>query len=83
MAPNVDDYGSYAARAIAIGSGHVIKSIFWVRDSTVKQLESGTIYLTSKINPSNKPSNISPRTLRNLRRSDFYNHLLVGTQHFA
>jgi spartin len=68
MAPNVDDYGSSAARAIATGSGHVIRGIFWVRDSTVAQLESGTLYLQSKMNPLDKPSNISPRTLRNLKR---------------
>lgn len=68
MAPNVDDYGSSAARAIAQGSGHIIRGIFWVRDSTVTQLESGTIYLKSKMNPGDKPSNISPTTLKNLKR---------------
>ncbi|KAG0603538.1 hypothetical protein M758_10G101000 [Ceratodon purpureus] len=68
MAPNVDDYGSSAARAIATGSGHIIRGIFWVRDSTVKQLEGGTIYLTTKLSPGDKPSNISPTTLKNLKR---------------
>jgi len=68
MAPNVDDYGSSAARAIATGSGHVIRGIFWVRDSSVTKLESGTIYLKSKMNPGEKPRPISPTTLKNLRR---------------
>lgn len=71
MAPNVDDYGSSAARFIATGSGQIIRGIFWVRDSTVAQLESGTIYMKSKIAPTDKPNNISPRTLRNLRRYSF------------
>jgi len=68
MAPNVEDYGSSAARAIATGSGHVIRGIFWVRDSTVTRLESGTIYLKSKMNPADNPRPISPTTLKNLKR---------------
>ncbi|CAM6064524.1 unnamed protein product [Sphagnum tenellum] len=68
MAPNVDDYGSSAARMIATGSGQIIRGIFWIRDSTVAQLESGSIYVQGKIKPNAQPSNISPRTLRNLRR---------------
>ncbi|CAK9859415.1 unnamed protein product [Sphagnum jensenii] len=68
MAPNVDDYGSSAARMIATGSGQIIRGIFWIRDSTVAQLESGSIYVQGKIKPNAQPSNISPRTLRNLQR---------------
>ncbi|CAK9256985.1 unnamed protein product [Sphagnum jensenii] len=68
MAPNVDDYGSSAARMIATGSGQIIRGIFWIRDSTVAQLESGSIYVQGKIKPNAQPSNISPRILRNLQR---------------
>lgn len=68
MAPNVDDYGSSAARAIATGTGQIIRGIFWVRDSTVKQLESGTIYMKTKLNTNDKPSTISPKALKNMKR---------------
>jgi spartin len=68
MAPNVDDYGSSAARAIATGSGQVVKGIFWVRDSTVTKLDNGSIYMQSKLKENNKPHNVSPGVLRNLHR---------------
>jgi spartin len=68
MAPNVDDYGSSAARAIATGSGQVVKGIFWVGDSTMTKLDNGSTYMQSKLKENNKPHNVSPRVLRNLHR---------------
>jgi spartin len=68
MAPNVDDYGSSAARAIATGSGQVVKGIFWVGDSTMTKLDNGSTYMQSKLKANNKPHNVSPRVLRNLHR---------------
>jgi len=68
MAPNVDDYGNSVAKAIASGAGHVIRHIFWVRDSTVDKLETGSLNVTHQSNPTDKPYNIRPSTLRNLER---------------
>jgi spartin len=68
MAPNVDDYNSKLARSMAKGTGNVIRGIFRVRDSTVARLESGSIYVKGRVKPNSKPSNISPQTLRNLKR---------------
>jgi spartin len=68
MAPNVDDYGSSVAKGIATGSGQIIKGIFWVRDSTVAQLDNGSIYMQSKLKANDKEHKVSPRVLRNLHR---------------
>lgn len=68
MAPNVNDYNSRLAKGMAKGTGNVIKGIFWVRDVTVARLENGSIYMKGKVKPCSKPSKISPRTLRNLKR---------------
>lgn len=68
MAPNVDDYNSSLAKSMAKGTGHIIRTIFWVRDSTVARLESGNLYMKSKVKSNSKPSKISPRTLQNIQR---------------
>ena len=68
MAPNVDDYDNRVAKAIATGTGHIIRGIFWVRDSTVLKLENGAMNMTKQSNPTDKPTNMSPSTLRNLQR---------------
>jgi spartin len=68
MAPNVDDYGNRVAKAIASGTGQLIRGIFWVRDSTVVKLENGTLNRIQKSNPTDKPTNLRPSTLRNLER---------------
>ena len=68
MAPNVEDYNSSIAKSMAKGTGHIIRGIFWVRDSTVARLENGSLYMKGRIKSNSKPSQISPRTLRNLKR---------------
>jgi spartin len=68
MAPNVDDYGNTVAKAIASGTGQIIRGIFWVRDSTVVKMESGAMNVTKNSNPTDTPTNMSPSTLRNLER---------------
>ncbi|KAG0561916.1 hypothetical protein KC19_9G103100 [Ceratodon purpureus] len=68
MAPNVDDYNSELAKTMAKGTGNLIKGIFWLRDSTLAQLENGSGYVRGRVKPSSKPSNISPQTLTNLKR---------------
>lgn len=68
MAPNVDDYGNGMAKAIASGTGQIIRGIFWVRDSTVEKMENGAIHVTKNSSPTNNPTNMRPSTLRNLER---------------
>jgi spartin len=68
MAPNVDDYNSKLAKGMAKGTGNLIKGIFVVRDATVSRLENGSLYVKGRVKPNAKPTNISPRTLRNLQR---------------
>lgn len=68
MAPNVDDYGNRVAKAIASGTGQIIRGIFWIRDSTVQRLESGSISMTQNSDPTDSPSDVSLTTLRNLHR---------------
>lgn len=68
MAPNVDDYRNRVAKSVASGSGHLIRGIFWVRDSTVERLQSGAINKIKNSKPADKPTNIRPSTLRNLQR---------------
>jgi spartin len=80
MAPNVNDYGNSVAKAIASGTGQIIRGIFWIRDSTVQKLESGSLSLTQNSHPTDNPSNISPATLRNLHR---VNDLSKATDNFA
>jgi spartin len=80
MAPNVDDYGNSLAKAIASGTGQIIRGIFWVRDSTVRTLESGSINVTRNSKPTDHPSDIRPSTLRNLQRVNF---LSKATDDFA
>lgn len=68
MAPNVDDYNSSVAKTMAKGTGQIIRKIFWVRDSTVARLESGSLYMKGRVKPNAKPAQISPRALRNVQR---------------
>lgn len=68
LAPNVEDYSSSIAKGIALQSNTVIKGLFWCSDATVQQLERLGDYAKSHITPNEKPTQISPRTMRNLRR---------------
>jgi spartin len=80
MAPNVDDYNSKIAKSMAKGVGDIIKGIFWLRDSTVAQLENGSTFVRGRVEPSSKPSTISPRTLRNMKR---VRNMTVATEQVA
>ena len=68
LAPDVEDYSSSIARGIAVQTGYVIKGMFWCSDATIQRLECLGDYAKSRIKTNDKPSRISPRTLRNLRR---------------
>ncbi|KAH7422834.1 hypothetical protein KP509_12G027900 [Ceratopteris richardii] len=68
LAPNVDEYSSTIAKGIAAQSGNVIRGLFWCSDATVQQLERLGEHAKNHIKQKEKPTQISPRTLRNLRR---------------
>lgn len=68
MAPNVDDYSNCVAKAIASGTGQIIRGIFWIRDSTVVKLEKRSMGMTMNSSPTDQSMNIRPSTLRNLER---------------
>ncbi|KAJ7294441.1 hypothetical protein O6H91_08G004700 [Diphasiastrum complanatum] len=69
MAPNVEDYNSSLAKAIAAGTGHVIRGIFWCSESTVSNLQKGGTIVKGYIKPGTKQAPVSPRTLKNIRRA--------------
>ncbi|XP_024539967.1 senescence/dehydration-associated protein At4g35985, chloroplastic isoform X2 [Selaginella moellendorffii] len=69
IAPNVDDYNSSLARAIAGGTGHIIRGIFWCSETTVANLERTGRLVRRVSGACGKPSEVSPRTMRNIRRA--------------
>ncbi|XVF62202.1 hypothetical protein PTKIN_Ptkin08bG0198300 [Pterospermum kingtungense] len=68
LAPNVEDYGSRAAKTVAAGSGHLIKGILWCGDVTVDRLKRGNEVLKQRMSPAEKNTEISPETLRRIKR---------------
>lgn len=69
MSPNVDDYNSELAKTLASGTGSLIKGIFWLRNTTVSNLDNGTKYAKDVLQPNPRgPSHISPYTINNLKR---------------
>eukprot|EP00246_Nothoceros_aenigmaticus_P014229 TRINITY_DN52_c0_g1_i1.p1 TRINITY_DN52_c0_g1~~TRINITY_DN52_c0_g1_i1.p1 ORF type:complete len:606 (+),score=105.15 TRINITY_DN52_c0_g1_i1:333-2150(+) len=71
LAPNVAEYSSYPAKAIAQGSGQIIRGLFWVSQATVTNLERGGAYMLEQgwIKPRTKgPMDISPTTRKNMKR---------------
>ncbi|XP_065855777.1 protein EARLY-RESPONSIVE TO DEHYDRATION 7, chloroplastic-like isoform X2 [Euphorbia lathyris] len=67
LAPNVEEYGSTAAKVIAAGSGHLIKGILWCGDVTIDRLNWGNDVMKRRLSPRSK-SEISPDTLKRIRR---------------
>jgi spartin len=80
MAPNVNDYNSDLAKTMAKGTGNIIKGIFWLRDSTLAQLENGSEYVRGQVRPSSKPGKISSQTLTNLKRA---RNMSIATEQVA
>ncbi|XWS40185.1 hypothetical protein CRYUN_Cryun18bG0118900 [Craigia yunnanensis] len=66
LAPNVEDYSGSIARAIASGSGYVVKGILWCGDVTVDRLKWGNEFL--KTMKPGATSEISPGALRRMKR---------------
>ncbi|XP_022763066.1 protein EARLY-RESPONSIVE TO DEHYDRATION 7, chloroplastic-like isoform X2 [Durio zibethinus] len=67
LAPNVEDYSGSIARAIASGSGFVVKGILWCGDVTVDRLKWGNEFLKKRMKPGST-SEISPGALRRMKR---------------
>ncbi|KAH9310724.1 hypothetical protein KI387_025759 [Taxus chinensis] len=76
LAPNVEDYNSMLAKAIASGSGQIIKGLFQCSNAYSSQVQKGGDFVTSKTKTKSKPSEvrakkgpeINPRTKRNIKR---------------
>lgn len=68
LAPNVEDYSGSMARAIAAGSGLLIKGILWSGDVTVDRLKWGNDIMKRRMEPNLKPSEVSPEALKRIRR---------------
>lgn len=68
LAPNVEDYSGSVAKAIAIGSGHLIKGILWCGDVTVDRLKWGEEIMKRKTSPCAQPTEVSKDALKRIRR---------------
>lgn len=67
LAPNVEEYSGSAAKMIAAGSGHVIKGILWCGDVTMDRLQWGNQVMKKRM-ASGSPAQISPQTLKRIKR---------------
>ncbi|GLJ25327.1 hypothetical protein SUGI_0484840 [Cryptomeria japonica] len=76
LAPKVEDYNSILAKAIASGSGQIIRGLFQCSNAYSSQVQKGGEFVRSTTKAKGKPcevrakrnSEISPRTKRNIRR---------------
>ncbi|KAL5986036.1 hypothetical protein ACLOJK_028026 [Asimina triloba] len=68
LAPNVEDYSGSVARAIAAGTGQVIKGILWCGDVTAGSLKWGNQVLKCRMDPNAKPTEVSRDALKRMRR---------------
>ncbi|CAN8268176.1 unnamed protein product [Cochlearia groenlandica] len=71
LAPNVEDYSHKTAKAIASGSGKVIRGILWCGDVTVERLKRGNEVMKNKMTRAEKEKEVSPETLRRIKRNGF------------
>ncbi|KAK2972727.1 hypothetical protein RJ640_029184, partial [Escallonia rubra] len=67
LAPNVEDYSSCVARAIAAGSSQLIRGILWCGDVTVDRLRWGNEFLKRRMGPGTQ-SEVSPAAIRRMKR---------------
>lgn len=69
VAPNVEEYGSAVARAIASGAENVAKGILWCGVMTVDRLRWGNEVLRKRIQPGDTEAEVSPEMLRRIKRA--------------
>ncbi|KAG6529713.1 protein EARLY-RESPONSIVE TO DEHYDRATION 7, chloroplastic-like [Zingiber officinale] len=68
LAPNVEDYSGLVAKAIAAGSGQVVRGILWCGDVTVERLKWGNDLLKERMEPNTNAQEITPETLERIKR---------------
>ncbi|KAI3922621.1 hypothetical protein MKX01_006310 [Papaver californicum] len=68
LAPNVEEYSGFAAKAIALGSGQVIKGILWCGDVTIERLKWGNEFLLKRMAPCAEQSEVSPEVMKRIKR---------------
>nr|ABR16046.1 unknown [Picea sitchensis] len=82
LAPRVEDYNSVVAKAIAKGSGQIIKGLFLCTNAYVSQVQKGGEFVRGRLRKAKSKTaaaadhqkktstyaKISPRTKRNIRR---------------
>ncbi|VAI93567.1 unnamed protein product [Triticum turgidum subsp. durum] len=69
VAPNVEEYGSAVARAIASGAENVARGILWCGVMTVDRLRWGQEVLRKRIQPGDTEAEVSPEMLRRIKRA--------------
>ncbi|GKV24020.1 hypothetical protein SLEP1_g33682 [Rubroshorea leprosula] len=67
LAPNVEDYSGCVARAIAAGSGQLVRGILWCGDVTVDRLKWGNEFLKKTMKPGSS-AEISPEAMKRMKR---------------
>ncbi|RZC66718.1 hypothetical protein C5167_010416 [Papaver somniferum] len=68
LAPNVEEYSGFVAKAIAVGSGQVIKGILWCGDVTIDRLKWGNEFLLKRMAPCAEQSEVSPEVMKRIKR---------------
>ncbi|CAN6485306.1 unnamed protein product [Victoria cruziana] len=69
LAPNVEDYSGSVARAIAAGSGQLIRGIIWCGDVTVDRLKWGNEFFKKRMDPKANPAELDKQTLKRIKRA--------------
>lgn len=72
LAPNVEDYSGSIPKAIAMGTGQVIRGILWCGDVTADRLKWGEDFLKRKLSPSSKQAEVSRDALKRMKRYVFF-----------
>ncbi|PKU85101.1 protein EARLY-RESPONSIVE TO DEHYDRATION 7, chloroplastic [Dendrobium catenatum] len=68
LAPNVEDYSGSVAKAIAKGSGQLIRGILWCGDVTVDRLKWGEEMMKRRTSPCSQPTEVSKDALKRMKR---------------
>ncbi|CAA7041711.1 unnamed protein product [Microthlaspi erraticum] len=68
LAPNVEDYSGDAAKAVAAGTGQLIKGILWCGDVAIDRLMWGNEFMKRKLTKAEKERKVHPKVLKSLKR---------------
>jgi spartin len=69
VAPNVEEYGSAVAKAIASGAESLAKGILWCGVMTVDRLHWGNEVLRKRIQPGATDAEVTPEMMKRLKRA--------------